>query len=168
MIKFESEHAFEMAFFDYIIEKNQNPLTGLPVKYAARQVSFGDHGIADIVIVDVIANSFYLHVIELKITPISFPDIGQLCRYKNFIDESGLVELIGAADVYYSLITHPSTATPNMICTAKAAGIDLLFYQLDFNGVIFESQDDFNSDAEKTSLAADQLSSKININLSES
>ena len=162
MIKFESENHFEKAFFRYMDDNRVNPLTGMPVTYAATQVDMGEHGRADVLIIEEFSGRKGLHIVELKITSLTFPDIGQICRYKDFVEKSGLMESLGAQYANYSLVTHPSQSTPSMSCIARAAGIDLLYYEMSFDGVQFDSHDEFEPCEDRMSSAAIAIVNRVN------
>lgn len=172
MIRFESEQAFEAAFFKDVKDKMVNPINGLKVIDGVRQPDFGDHGRADILILETwnyphagseqIAKQ--LHLIELKINQLSFPDIGQICRYKDFIIESGMMEQLGVETLLCSLITQKSDPSPNMKLLAKAAGIELYFFEMSFDGVTFDSYECFDFDMSKMKLAMEQITRSIEVN----
>ena len=52
MIRFESEKYFEDAFFRFLDENRYNPINGLKIVAASRQVDMADHGRADLLILE--------------------------------------------------------------------------------------------------------------------
>ena len=171
MIRFESEKYFEDAFFRFLDENRYNPINGLKIVAASRQVDMADHGRADLLILETCDTSgpateenTYIHIVELKITTLTYQDIGQICRYKDFVIQSGLASALGVSrlNASFSLVGQKGDITQNMGLLAMSAGIGLYHFDLSFDGVKFDEFCDFEADQQKMTSAVNKIKKDFN------
>ena len=167
MIKFESEKAFEGMLFEHIRESMLDPIHGDDVIYGVVQPDFGKSGIGDILLVTE-RPSFKgdktirtVHLIELKTQPLVSSHIAQICKYKTFIECSGLCSAIAAECCIYTVINPYSDISADVFHLADSCGVEIRHYKMTIGGIKFSEYKSFDID-ESYEESANKLAKKIN------
>lgn len=164
MIKFESEKAFEDMLFQHIKEIYIDPIQQDPVFGGLRQPSLGELGIGDILLINeyppmltTMKGKRYLHLIELKTTPITSMHVAQVCRYQEFFNSIENLKDFGVNDVRYSLVNSQSIPDKNVIYLAKSCGVRLYQYTMTMSGISFSEYEDQDADPDLCVKALEKL-----------
>jgi len=160
MIKFNSEHDFEMFIYSNWESDSIDIITGDHYDQCERQFNIGSYGIPDLVFfgsdVEEDENGFNeiktVHVVELKNESIKIKDIAQIARYRTYFKRAfrGL-----NVNVKFSLVVPEGVKSNDDACWISNALSDISIYEfyLDPNSGIsfddksgwYKTDEDFNT-----------------------
>lgn len=163
MIKFESEKAFEHMLVEHM-SGGIDPIHEEKVLWVKEQVRLGSFGICDVLALTEFKfknneKNHALHLIELKINPVTSMQIAQVCRYKKFFEEIDALDKLNISDIRYSLINSYSAPCDDVIHLAQSCGVDIYYYSMGMNGISFKTYQEPSSDAELVEKDASNIKS---------